>query len=383
MKSIELFSGAGGLALGIHLAGFRHQLLVEADTDAYETLRANRDKEAVAGIGEWSMLHAKVESIDLTGFAGVELLAAGIPCQPFSNGGMRRGLEDERDMFPVFAKALATVRPSAFLLENVNGLLHGRLADHMAYVVLQLSQPTRLPAPGQPWRRHLDGLLAAAADRGSPLTSYQVSFHVLNAADYGVPQIRKRVFIVGFRKDLELTWDLPRPTHSREALLSAQGLGSACRTTHRCGAMPSYTPMAHSDAPTNYTGATEPWRTVRDAVGDLPEATANPQTAMQHMLIPGARSYKGHTGSQLNWPAKSLKAGVHGVGGGENMLRCPSGEVRYFTVRECARLQTFPDCWEFKGPWSKVTRQLGNAVPVHLAMIVANSIRYSLAKALA
>lgn len=378
MKSIELFSGAGGLALGIHLAGFEHQLLVEADDDAFETLRQNRDREAVPGISRWPVVHARVESIDLSSFADVDLLAAGIPCQPFSNGGRRRGLEDDRDVFPIFAVAVATVRPLAFVLENVNGLIHGRLADHMAYVILQLSHPWHLPRAGQTWRDHLDELRCIQPDRASEEASYEVSFEVLNAADYGIPQIRKRVFIVGFRRDLEVNWSFPAATHSREVLLADQWVSGAYWARYRSNPVQCLKSRVTNRLPALSAVETKAWRTVRDAVQDLPDLGTERAVAMQHVLTPGAKSYKGHTGSDLDWPAKSLKAGTHGVGGGENMLRHHNGRVRYFTVRECARLQTFPDSWVFQGSRSSVTRQLGNAVPVMLAATVAKSIKSAL-----
>ena len=124
-----------------------------------------------------------------------------------------------------------------------------------------------------------------------------------------------------------------------------------------------------------------PWSTVRDALADLPppysrsikrNVKSNRVTA--HFAQPGAKAYKGHTGSPLDEPAKTLKAGVHGVPGGENMLRFHDGQVRYFTVRECARLQTFPDDFEFHGSWTETMRQLGNAVPTELARVIAHSI---------
>ena len=119
-----------------------------------------------------------------------------------------------------------------------------------------------------------------------------------------------------------------------------------------------------------------PWRTTRDAIADLPDPTS-PDTArvLNHRLQLGARSYPGHTGSVLDEPAKTLKAGVHGVPGGENMIALPNGKVRYLTVRESARLQTFPDDYKFHGSWTETMRQLGNAVPVALAQKVATSIR--------
>jgi DNA (cytosine-5)-methyltransferase 1 len=375
MKSIELFSGAGGLALGVHLAGFQHQLLVESDNHAFETLRHNVNGESVPGIKSWPLVHATVESANLGSLAQVDLLAAGIPCQPFSNGGSRRGFEDNRNMFPIFAQAIATVSPRAFLLENVNGLVHGRLADHMEYVVLQLSLPECQPRLGQTWRDHLEQLRRIPQDGAT----YKVSWQVLNAADYGMPQVRKRVFIVGFKRDPGDKWRFPVSTHSRNALLYEQSFSAAYWSRHHL--TPQQGPHARGINDGRMSPVKlNPWKTVRDATEGLPEPSSSRESELQHTLITGAKSYRGHTGSYIDWPAKSLKAGVHGVGGGENMLRDEHGHVRYFTVRECARLQTFPDSWTFCGPWSSVTRQLGNAVPVTLAAIVARSIKQALAR---
>jgi DNA (cytosine-5)-methyltransferase 1 len=117
------------------------------------------------------------------------------------------------------------------------------------------------------------------------------------------------------------------------------------------------------------------WRTVRDALAGLPEPAPRADGRFpDHVLMPGARPYPGHTGSPLDRPAKTLKAGDHGVPGGENMLVRPDGSVRYFTVREAARLQTFPDDFVFSGAWSESMRQIGNAVPVALARAVADTV---------
>ncbi|WP_424950455.1 DNA cytosine methyltransferase [Deinococcus sp.] len=120
---------------------------------------------------------------------------------------------------------------------------------------------------------------------------------------------------------------------------------------------------------------------MRDALHDLPDPEAEPEnTLLNHRFIGGARSYPGHTGSVLDAPSKTLKAGAHGVPGGENMLVRADGSVRYFSVRESARLQTFPDDYVFSGAWGEVMRQLGNAVPVELARVVANSVAVALQK---
>ena len=123
----------------------------------------------------------------------------------------------------------------------------------------------------------------------------------------------------------------------------------------------------------------KPWRTVRDALEGVPDPeTGDCSGWLNHEHNPGARSYVGHTGSPLDEPAKTLKAGDHGVPGGENMLLKPDGALRYFTVRESARLQTFPNDYILHGAWTEAMRQLGNAVPVLLAETVAKGIRQRL-----
>jgi DNA mismatch endonuclease Vsr len=124
------------------------------------------------------------------------------------------------------------------------------------------------------------------------------------------------------------------------------------------------------------------WSTVRDPISDLPDpARADRSFPPNHKFMPGARSYVGHTGSPLDEPAKTLKAGDHGVPGGENTLAYGQGRIRYFTIRESSRLQTFPDDYAFRGSWSGSMRQLGNAVPVKLAQLVAGDMKAHLVKA--
>jgi DNA (cytosine-5)-methyltransferase 1 len=128
--------------------------------------------------------------------------------------------------------------------------------------------------------------------------------------------------------------------------------------------------------------STEAWRTVRDAIRGLPDPESRAASKVpDHSFQPGAKVYPGHTGSPLDLPAKTLKAGDHGVPGGENMLVRDDGTVRYFTVRESARIQTFPDGFRFHGSWTETMRQLGNAVPVVLAQRVASSVAEHLVRA--
>lgn len=134
----------------------------------------------------------------------------------------------------------------------------------------------------------------------------------------------------------------------------------------------------------NFSDGLQAWRTVRDALVGLPQPSSNGSETNgihNHRLQPGARAYVGHTGSPIDWPSKALKAGDHGVPGGENMMVLPDGSMRYFTVREAARIQGFPDGYIFHGAWSETMRQLGNAVPVMLAQAVASSVAQKLLEA--
>lgn len=192
------------------------------------------------------------------------------------------------------------------------------------------------------------------------------------------------MFLVGFRSDVDAEWSFPAATHSSAALRYTQDVTGDYWDRHRVPRRDRTMPLAGMAVAALDNGEQlgRPWRTVRDAIDDLPEPTLNGSTRfLNHILQPGARSYPGHTGSHVDAPAKALKAGVHGVPGGENMLRRPDGSIRYFTVREAARLQTFPDRYRLHGPWGEAMRQLGNAVPVILAQVVAASVHEHLALA--
>jgi DNA (cytosine-5)-methyltransferase 1 len=174
-------------------------------------------------------------------------------------------------------------------------------------------------------------------------------------------------------------WIFPEPTHSQKALAWAKHVDLSYWKDHHIRR--SYKPASETEArlvarliETGAKPKERPWVTVRDAIADLPKPLRKP-TKGGHWQHHGARVYPNHTGSCFDEPAKALKAGDHGVPGGENMLVDHRGNVRYFTVREMARLQCFPDDFVVTGSWKAATRQLGNAVPTVVAERIAKAIR--------
>ncbi|OBB00969.1 DNA (cytosine-5-)-methyltransferase [Mycolicibacterium fortuitum] len=370
MRSVELFAGGGGLALGTHRAGFSTEVVAEWNRWCCDTLRENRDAgyPLVRGI---DVREGDVRDVDWSKIAdGVDLVSGGPPCQPFSAGGKGKAAADDRDMFPATTEVIRQLRPRAFIIENVRGLTRLAFSDYYSYIQLRLGHPELIAEEAESWGDHFARLQAEHTSVRSDL-QYAVLPTLVNAADYGVPQQRWRVFFVGFRTDVDAEWSFPRATHSASALRAAQEDGSYW---DRHCVPKRYRVMIR--AARDPDDSLEPWRTVRDALHDLPAPThRDSANVLNHVLQPGARSYPGHTGSYIDAPAKALKAGVHGVPGGENMLRDVDGKIRYFTVREAARLQTFPDDYRLHGPWGEAMRQLGNAVPVDLAAVVAKSVR--------
>lgn len=375
MQSIELFAGAGGLGLGSNLAGAHPQLIVERDRWCCATLRRN-------AAGQWpAPTEGDIRSVDFRGFKEkIDLVTGGPPCQPFSLGGKHKAHADHRDMWSEAVRAVREARPRAFVFENVKGLTRSSFSAYFSYITLQLTYPEMIRAETEVWPDHLARLEQHHSSGRRTGLHYQViPPRVLNAADYGVPQRRERVFFIGFRDDICANWAFPKATHSFEALQQDQSERGSYWDLRR---LPRHRRTAYRAIRDEASAALEPWKTVRDALADLPDPEKNPKAASQflnHRFQPGARAYPGHTGSPLDLPAKALKAGVHGVPGGENMMVRDDGSLRYFTVRESARLQTFPDHFAFEGSWSEAMRQLGNAVPVDLARVVTASVASHLA----
>lgn len=380
MKAVELFAGAGGLALGTSFAGFKHNAVIERDRNACDTIRENNRR----GVTDWPIHQCDVRQFDFRPYAGAELLAGGPPCQPFSIGGKHNGHRDHRNLFPEAVRAVREIQPKVVMLENVKGLMRQAFAKFFEYVVLQITYPELTIRSKESWDEHL-ARLEGYHTRGKPTgLAYHVVFRRLNAADFGVPQRRERVFIVGFRSDLGVKWSFPDASHSLDTLLHSQWVTGEYWDRHKVAK------RDRGDIPTKFRGRlprlraarfwpeSEAWRTVRDAIADLPDPASRGCKIEDHVFNAGARAYGRHTGSPIDEPSKTLKAGDHGVPGGENMLTMPNGEVRYFTVSESARLQTFPDEFVFQGSWTESMRQLGNAVTVNVAFLLAASIREAL-----
>ena len=378
MKAVELFAGAGGLGMGISKAGFKPIEIVEWDRWCCDTINENRSR-LVMPVKHWpEPHHGDIRPKSFSHLEGkVDLVSGGPPCQPFSLGGRHRAHADARDMWSEAVRVVRETRPKAFIFENVKGLTRSSFAVYFSYIELQLQHPGIQLRDGEGWFEHLARLEQHHTSTEEIEPEYRLVWRVLNAADYGVPQRRERVVFVGFRSDLGIKWNFPEKTHSFEALLWDQ-----CRTVEYWNEHRVSFAQRTNDVRAEIKAAklperpaTKRWRTVRDAISDLPDPTLPFDKAiLNHRYQPGARSYPGHTGSPLDEPAKTLKAGVHGVPGGENMLLRPDGSVRYFTVRESARLQTFPDNYELHGSWSEAMRQLGNAVPVDLARAIAKDV---------
>lgn len=371
---IELFAGAGGLSLGLAAAGLAPDHLYELDKHCCSTLRHNTQSPNPLIVGE---IHQEdVSGVDWSTITKpVRLLSGGPPCQPFSFGGKHLADRDGRNQFPATLRAVRALRPAAVLLENVPGLARESFRPYLDYIVRQLECPSVAPRRDELWDDHDHRLQKhMSSTRYSP--EYHVTCKVLNAADFGVAQARVRVVFLATRADL-IPAVAPKPTHSRAALVRYQQSGEYWADRQLPFKKRTEWPRrVHGESNglgTDYL----PWVSVRDGLDGLP-VPPEEDAGDNHWLIPGARLYTRHTGSELDWPAKTIKAGVHGVAGGENVLVLDGRRHRYFTLREMARLQGFPDTYYFTGPRSRIIGQIGNAVPCELARVLGLQLRDAL-----
>ncbi|TDC69852.1 DNA cytosine methyltransferase [Actinomadura sp. GC306] len=402
--SVELFAGGGGLAMGVEHAGFRPLLFNEYAKRACETLVENGadrydaegDVPPIPEPGDRPpLVEGDVSKVDFDHLKGkVDLLAGGPPCQPFSLGGVARGDEDDRNGFPHMFRAIREMEPKAVICENVRGLLRPSFAPYFEYIKRELSLPFEERRDGAAWREH-DEVLRHMLETATiePRERYDVRHFPVNAADYGVPQIRNRVILIAFRRDLGIDWDrfqdLVRPRYSEASLHEDMASGAYWDRHPEVPSEIRERVMARVPRRTLDTLDGErllPWRTFRDALKGIDGQKPLPPVERldrkeyflggftDHIGWPDARIYPGHTPNELDRPAKTVKAGVHGVPGGESVMMLDDGSHRYMTVRETARVMTFPDDWKLCGPRGEKMRQLGNAVPVLLGKVFAEAV---------
>lgn len=377
-QSVELFAGGGGMALGMREAGFKHTALVEWWAPAAKVLRHNADLKPDLWKPD-NVIEADVRlSLDQLGERGtVQLVAGGPPCQPFSLGGAHVGDTDERNQFPAALDVVRKLRPQLVVFENVPGLLRPSFVDYVDYVKAQLRHPDITAKNGDElWNEH-----HARINKSKALPIYRVYQEEIDAADLGVPQSRKRVFIIGIRADVPGadTWQRLDMSHSRDALLHDQYVTGTYWERHNLA--PQATPVRLANAVKRLQAIGAPddqaWQTLRDVLMAIPMPGQGTEVPLwpNHLFIPGARTYAKHSGSPLDMPSKTIKAGVHGVAGGEAMLRELDGSVRYLTIREAALVQGFPQDYEFPGPRSRVMGVIGNAVATHVAATLGRALR--------
>ncbi|MDJ0836346.1 MAG: DNA cytosine methyltransferase [Acidobacteriota bacterium] len=376
---VEICAGAGGMALGLERAGFTGlpTYFYEVDKDACRSLRANIRAGNING----KVRCCDVKKVDWAREikAPVRLFSGGVPCQPFSLGGKHLAYRDGRNLFPVAMEAIRTLKPRAILIENVAGLARKDFRPYLDYIILQMKYPGVPPREDESWEEH-QVRIEREIRAGTVSQTYQVNWDRLNAANYGLPQKRCRVLIMALRCKEPLEIKFPNPTHARVKLVAEimggtywERMGIAPR------AFPDRFPLKAPKIGTKNRHLL-PWVTVREALRSLEELyQKNKKWAKKDAvkeLYPGInpRCYKGHTGCPQDWPAKTIKAGVHGVPGGENIVHTDEGGIRYFTLREAAVVQGFPPNYLFKGNACTITSQIGNAVPVPLIEVVARHL---------
>jgi DNA (cytosine-5)-methyltransferase 1 len=390
MNSVELFAGAGGLSLGLEESGWNSKCLLEWNKHACNTLRFNRDENHPL-CKNWNVVEGDVRNFDYSEIIDeIDLVAGGPPCQPFSMGGKHNAQDDSRDMFPEAIRAVKELGPKYFIFENVKGLLRKSFADYFEYIICRLTFPFEGKRANENWESHFSRIKNIEENRtdcSSPYV-YNVQYKLIDAADYGIPQHRHRVIIVGVREDQEWSFKFPEPTHTEDKLILSKYIDREywkSKSIDIVDDIDSYKKLRAKASKVNqflFGEEKDRYRTVHDAIADLPEPLTGTNTENNnHIFRGGAKPYPGHTGSQLHFPSKAVKAGTHGVPGGENMIAFQDGTYRYFTTREAARIQTFPDNYVFTGSWTESMRQIGNAVPRELGFMIGNELKSQAHKA--
>ena len=308
LTTLELCAGAGGQALGYEQAGFEHAGLVELDRHACTTLRFNRPN--------WNVIQCDLNEFDGTKFKGVDLVTAGLPCPPFSVAGKQLGKHDERNLFPAAIRLTDEIRPRAVMIENVRGILDAVFEDYRGFLMKELAK-----------------------------LGYEAAWKLMNASDFGVPQLRPRVICVALRRDLaeHFSWPQPSPILPKTVgetlydLMAARG----------------------------WKGA-RAWRKQADEIAPT--------------VVGGSHK---HGGPDLG-PTRARRAwatlGVDGLGIANEAPDPDFVGMPRLTARMVARLQGFRDDWQFSGGKTQAYRQIGNAFPPPFAVAIAEELRKCLSR---
>lgn len=368
--SIEICAGAGGQAVGLHQAGFRHLALVEIDDHAVETLRLNiRDKRAWAWERRFcDILPADVKEFDpdtdllksghLLAKSELDLLAGGVPCPPFSHAGKQLGKYDERDLFPRMLELSKILRPRAVMIENVRGIMDPKFKDYRDWITAELE--------------------------GNPIDSddhrYTVcNWGVLEASDFGVPQLRPRAVLVAIRRDVlkafnaqGLTYAWPEANPDNEPISVAKSLEPSMRER--------FEPYFDGDHADKAHKAFDRWLTKASMRDELKEKGGS----VAPTLVGGSKKHGGADLGPSRAKAAWKQLGISGMGVANDIKTCleKHSEGRdlwgddgpMLTVKQAAIIQGFPADWEFSGGKTAQYRQVGNAFPPPVAKAVGESI---------
>ncbi len=313
LKAIEICAGAGGMSIGLERAGFEHVALIEYNADAAATLRQNRP--------DWNVIEADIRKIDFKPYRSmdIDLVAGGVPCQPYSSDGEQQGRNDERDLLLEGARVIAEVRPKMFVIENVEGLLHAKHGDHVAEFLRRVAK-----------------------------AGYQTEINRIRAEDFGIAQERHRILLMGIRRELAGSFRMPPRFPERRS-----NLGDAL-----------FDLMAEN----GWSGARE-WARLRrehpvfDRQGTLIAHGALASTVVTRRGTPREKE-------AARWASKGVNIGGLPAGAPTNAEASKPGYLPGLTARMRARLQNFPDDWKFHGGKQSVADQIGNAVPARLAQAV-------------
>ncbi len=336
-RVVSLFSGCGGLDLGLEQAGFKVVWANDIDHDAVETYKYNIDSRIVEG---------EIENIQADSIPDCEIIAAGFPCQPFSSAGSRKGIEDERGtLFEEAIRVIDIKKPLVVIFENVRGLLSIKNLDGSLL---------------------LDSIIATLEDVEP---GYRVTYKLLKASDYGVPQQRYRVFIIGVRSDVGESFEFPDPTHSADdETLTVGSIIKGVENLPNQSEVWKLSPQSENMIPFIPEGGS--WKDV--PYEELPERLKGIRDDIKKYRSPNF--YRRYARSEINGTITAAATP-------ENCGILHPVENRRYSIREIARIQSFPDDFVFKGDSIAAKyRMIGNAVPPKLGKVIGDVIFDMLSK---